>query len=140
MTLSLRLFLRSLAAVPFRLMLTYAGLVGLLHLDVKPLPLWTLDVLTYLLQFATTYLLAWWVMRRRATSWKHALIVFATFLVFGIVLETGLALALTGPQPGLFLQLVSPGNLILYAVSAVSVAVAFFQVRPRGHVMMDDVL
>lgn len=140
MKLSYRLFLRSLAAVPFRLMLTYAGLVGLLHLDVRPFPLWTLDVLTYFLQFAVTYLFAWWVMKHRASSWKHALIVFAVFLIFGILLETGLALALTGPQPGTFSQLISTGNLILYAVSVVGVAVAFLQVRMRGHVMMDDVL
>ncbi len=140
MNLSQSLFLRSLAAVPFRLMLTYAGLVGLLHLDVRPLPLWTLDVLTYLLQFAVTYLVAWWVMKQRASSWKHALIVFATFLVFGMLLETGLALALTGPRPEMLLQIVSVGNLILYVSSATGVAVAFLQVRMRGHVMMDDVL
>lgn len=128
---NLRLVLRSLAATPFRLLFAYAGIILLLHLDVSPLPAWTLDALQYLLQFTTMFLAAWWVMQRRAATWKQAALVYAVLVVFGVMLEIGLAVLISGPAPGLLTQLVAMRSLVLYVVYAIGVSCGYLQAE-RG--------
>ena len=127
MNLNTRLVLRSLVATPFRLLFTYAGIILLLHLDVSPLPAWTSDVLAFLLQFTTMFLATWWVMHRRSLTWQHAAIVFLVLVVFGVLLEIGLALLLKGPTADLMTQLFSMQSLILYVVYAIGVSCGYLQ-------------
>ncbi|HVM90455.1 MAG TPA: hypothetical protein VMU11_00980 [Verrucomicrobiae bacterium] len=127
MNLNTRLVFRSLAVTPFRLLFTYAGIILLMNLDVSPLPAWTSDALAFLLQFAGMFLATWWVMQRRAMHWAQAVLVFAVLVVFGVVLEIGLALLLQGPTMDLLAQLVSARSLLLYVVYAVGVSCGFLQ-------------
>jgi antibiotic biosynthesis monooxygenase (ABM) superfamily enzyme len=99
----------------------------LLHLDVSPLPAWTTDVLTFLLQFTTMFLATWWVMNRRAADWKQAVLVFLTLVIFGILLELALAIKLEGPSADLFTNLISVPSLVLYLVYAIGVSCGYLQ-------------
>jgi len=127
MNLNTRLVLRSLVVTPFRLLLTYAGIILLLHLDVSPLPAWTSDALAFLLQFAAMFFATWWVMHRRAASWKQALLVFVILVGFGVLLEIGLAVLLEGPSADLLTQLVSIRSFVLYLVYAIGVTCGYLQ-------------
>ena len=127
MNMNARLVLRSLVATPFRLLFTYAGIILLLHFDVSPLPAWTSDALAFLLQFSAMFLTTWWVMQRRATTWSQALLVFFVLVVFGVLLEIGLAILLEGPSPDLLPQLVSMRSLTLYLVYAIGVSCGYLQ-------------
>jgi hypothetical protein len=137
MNLYPRLVLRALVATPFRLLFTYAGIILLLHFDVSPLPAWTSDALAFLLQFTAMFLTTWWVMQRRATHWKQALLVFVVLVLFGVALEIGLALLLEGPSTDLLNQLVSMRSFILYLVYAIGVTCGYLQAE-RGEKKLES--
>jgi hypothetical protein len=138
MNLNARLVLRSLAATPFRLLLTYAGIIVLMKIDVSPLPAWTSDALAFLLQFVAMFLATWWVMQRRANHWMQAVLVFFVLVLTGIGFEVGLALFLQGPTADLFAQLVSVRSLLLYVVYGIGVTCGFLQAERHSGVIMQS--
>ncbi len=124
-----RVILRSLAATPLRVAMVYAGIIALLYVDWNPLPEWTADAVGYVIQFAASYLLAWWVLHGRSTRWSDGLVVAFTFITVGTMLEVLVAVVLRGPSPEIFANMFVWQSGLLYAVYLFGVMVATWQVK-----------
>ncbi len=84
------LFLRAIFLTIPRFIVILVAIIGLNHLDVAPLPDWTLVVASYAVHFLVTFIFAWWALRKVFPSWKQVGLVASIFLVFGVGWEVGL--------------------------------------------------
>lgn len=129
MTSTTRVILRSLAATPLRVAMVYAGVIALLYVDWRPLPDWTADALGYAIQFATSYVLAWWALHGRSTRWSDGLVVAFTFITVGTMLEVLVAVILRGPSPEIAANVFAWQSALLYLIYLFGVMVATWHVR-----------
>ncbi len=126
-----RVILRSVAATPLRVAVVYAGVMAILAVDWRPLPEWTPDAAGYAIQFAASYLLAFWVLHGRSTRWSDGAIVAFTFITLGTMLELLLVAILRGPDPQAVANVFTWQSAMLFVVYALGVFVATWQVRGR---------
>lgn len=126
-----RVILRSMAATPLRVAIVYAGMIALLHVDLRPLPEWTADTIGYAIQFAAAYLLALWVLHLRSTRWSDGLIVAFTFITIGTMLEIFIAGMLLGPSPRILAGAFSWQGGLLYFVCLLGVMAATWRVKGK---------
>ncbi len=84
------LFLRTILLTVPRFIVILALVIGLNHLDVSPLPEWTIAITAYALHFLITFLFGYWAMRTIMPSWAQVTMVTVLFLVFGVLWEVGL--------------------------------------------------
>ena len=124
-----KIILRSLAATPLKIALVYAGIISLLYVEFRPLPLWMGDALAYLIHFAAAYFLALWVLHRRSGRWLDGAVVAFNFIVIGALLEIFLAALLRGPSEGLFLGLFTWQSAFVNLCYLMGVICAWVQVR-----------
>jgi hypothetical protein len=126
-----RVILRSVAVTPLRVAMVYAGFIALIFVDWSPLPDGTADAVGYAIQFAASYLLAWWVLHGRSTRWSDGLVVAFTFITVGTMLEILVAVILRGPSPELFANMFAWQSGLLYIVYLLGVMVATWQVKGK---------
>lgn len=87
--------LRALLLTVPRFILILAMVIGLSHLDVSPLPEWTVAVSAYAMHFLITFGFAFWAMRKTFPTWGVVCLVTAIFLIFGVAWEVGLYMWMT---------------------------------------------
>ncbi len=126
-----RVILRSVAATPLRVAVVYAGVMAILAVDWRPLPGWAPDAVGYAIQFAASYLLAWWVLHGRSTRWSDGAIVAFTFITLGTILELLLVAVLRGPDPQALANVFTWQSGLLYVIYGLGVLAATWQVRGR---------
>jgi hypothetical protein len=124
-----KVILRSLAATPLKIAIVYAGIIGLLYVDFRPLPLWIGDAVGYVIHFAAAYALAWWVLQKRSGRWLDGAVVAFNFIVVGALLEIFLYALLRGPSVALVTNLFAWQSAAINACYALGVVVAWLQVR-----------
>ncbi len=129
MKMTAKIILRSLAATPLKIALVYAGIIGLLYMDFRPLPLWVGDALAYFVHFAAAYLLALWVFHRSSVRKLDGFVVAFNFIVISALLEIFLAALLRGPSMGLWLGLFTWQSALVNACYLIGVMSAWAQVR-----------
>ncbi len=129
MKITAKIILRSLAATPLKIALVYAGIIGLLYIDFRPLPLWIGDALAYLIHFAVAYFLAWWVLHRRSGRWLDGAVVVFNFVVISALLEIFLAALLRGPNTNLVTNLFTWQSGVINLCYLIGVMCAWVQVR-----------
>ena len=84
------LFLRAILLTVPRFIVILALVIGLNHLDVSPLPEWTIAITAYALHFLITFLFGYWAMRNIMPSLGQVFMVAGIFLLFGVLWEVGL--------------------------------------------------
>lgn len=124
-----KIIVRSLAATPLKVAIVYAGIISLLYLDFRPLPIWVGDALGYAVHFAAAYFLAWWVLHKRSGRWLDGAVVIFNFVVVGALLEIFLYALLRGPSINLLANLFTWQSLAINFCYALGVGIAWLQVR-----------
>ena len=129
MKTTVKIILRSLAATPLKTTIVYAGILSLMYIDFRPLPLWIGDVLGYAIHFGVAYALAWWVLHKRSGRWLDGTVVVFNFVVVGALLEIFLYALLRGPSVSLVSNLFTWQSAAVNLCYFLGVACAWMQVR-----------
>jgi hypothetical protein len=129
MKTTLKIILRSLAATPLKIAIVYAGVISLLYVDFRPLPLWIGDVLGYTIHFAVAYFLAWWVLHKRSARKLDGLVVAFNFIVISALLEIFLYALLRGPSSALLTNLFTWQSAAVNFCYLLGVACAWMRVK-----------
>ncbi len=125
------LFLRALLFTFPRFLAILAAVIGLNHLEVSPLPEWTLSAAAYVAHFLITFFFAYGAMRKIFPSWAQIITVTLLFLVGGISWEVGLSAWMTQANVGEILNGFSSESGILVCLYVAAGILAGVCVRQR---------